>query len=192
MLYACSILYKTKLPFVLVFNKTDVVSHQFAVEWMTDFEAFQAALQEDTSYMGGLVSSMCLVLEEFYKGIRVAGVSAVTGAGMDEFFQSIEEARQEYERYAGFKYPASVAGGTLIIECSEYKPEIERILLEKQKREEQRRNENLNKLMHDMSLEKGKAVNFDGRWRLFNRLINMGSGGQAIDNELREDEDMSD
>ncbi|CAO3598510.1 unnamed protein product [Absidia cylindrospora] len=41
MLYACSILYKTKLPFILVFNKTNVVSHDFAVEWMTDFEKFQ-------------------------------------------------------------------------------------------------------------------------------------------------------
>jgi len=41
MLYACSILYKTKLPFVLVFNKTDVVSHEFAIDWMTDNEAFQ-------------------------------------------------------------------------------------------------------------------------------------------------------
>lgn len=41
MLYACSILFKTKLPFVVVFNKTDVVSHEFLQEWMSDFEAFQ-------------------------------------------------------------------------------------------------------------------------------------------------------
>ncbi|KND02803.1 GTPase NPA3 [Spizellomyces punctatus DAOM BR117] len=141
MLYACSILYKTKLPFVLVFNKTDVVSHEFAVEWMTDFEAFQAALEEDTSYMGGLVSSMCLVLEEFYKGIRVAGVSAVTGAGMDELFTAFDEARKEYE--------------------TEYRPEIERILREKQERQQKQRDENLDKLMHDLSLEKGREVNLD-------------------------------
>ena len=32
MLYACSILYKTRLPMVLVFNKTDVAQHQFALE----------------------------------------------------------------------------------------------------------------------------------------------------------------
>ncbi|KAJ2475125.1 GPN-loop GTPase 1, partial [Coemansia sp. RSA 2320] len=31
MMYACSILYKTQLPFLLAFNKTDVVSHEFAV-----------------------------------------------------------------------------------------------------------------------------------------------------------------
>lgn len=32
MLYACSILYKTRLPLVLVFNKTDVAQHEFALE----------------------------------------------------------------------------------------------------------------------------------------------------------------
>ncbi|KAI9014731.1 hypothetical protein BC832DRAFT_527897 [Gaertneriomyces semiglobifer] len=138
MLYACSILYKTKLPFIIVFNKTDVVSHDFAVQWMTDFEAFQAALEEDTSYMAGLVNSMCLVLEEFYKGIRVAGVSAVTGAGMEEFFNAVDDARHEYE--------------------TEYKPEIERMLRERLQREDQKRKEGLTKLMNDMKLDKGKEV----------------------------------
>ena len=41
MLYACSILYKTKLPFIIAMNKTDVVDHKYAVEWMEDFETFQ-------------------------------------------------------------------------------------------------------------------------------------------------------
>lgn len=31
---ACSILYKTRLPLLLVFNKTDIARHDFAVEWM--------------------------------------------------------------------------------------------------------------------------------------------------------------
>ncbi len=38
------ILYKTQLPFILVFNKTDVEAADRAKEWMTDFEAFQEAL----------------------------------------------------------------------------------------------------------------------------------------------------
>lgn len=71
MLYACSIMYKTKLPFVLVFNKTDVQCHKFAVEWMQNYDAFQEALQTDTTYMGSLVNSMSLVLEEFYNQLRV-------------------------------------------------------------------------------------------------------------------------
>ena len=33
-------MYKTKLPFLVAFNKTDVTSHKFAVEWMKDFEVF--------------------------------------------------------------------------------------------------------------------------------------------------------
>lgn len=80
MLYACSILYKTKLPFLLVFNKTDVQDHEFAVDWMRDFEVFQDALMgakkeegdgEGSGYMTGLMNSMALVLDEFYQNLRV-------------------------------------------------------------------------------------------------------------------------
>jgi len=41
MLYACSIMYKFKLPFIVVFNKTDITSADFALEWMQDYEKFQ-------------------------------------------------------------------------------------------------------------------------------------------------------
>src|SRR3984957_17604400 len=80
MLYACSILYKTKLPMILVFNKTDVKDAEFAKEWMTDFEAFQEALRKEeeggsfggveggdstlgggSGYLGSLLNSMSLV-----------------------------------------------------------------------------------------------------------------------------------
>ena len=44
MLYACSILYKTKLPFIVAMNKIDVVDNKYAVEWMEDFEIFQVTL----------------------------------------------------------------------------------------------------------------------------------------------------
>ena len=112
MLYACSILYKTKLPFILVFNKTDVKEWDFAREWMTDFEAFQEALmrkkggnknsdggdyEPEGGFMTSLMSSMSLVLEEFYKNLRAVGVSAMTGDGMEDFFAKVDEARQEYE-----------------------------------------------------------------------------------------------
>ena len=70
-----------------VFNKVDVVRHEFALEWMADFETYSAALEQDASYAATLSRSLSLVLDEFYQGIRHAGVSALTGEGMDEFMQ---------------------------------------------------------------------------------------------------------
>lgn len=122
MLYACSILYKTKLPFVLVFNKTDVANPEPMLEWMRDFEAFQAALASDShrntdgepTYMNSLMNSMSLMLDEFYKEFKVrerfvfepgwplmlcqaVPVSSLTGAGVPEFFEAVDKAREEYE-----------------------------------------------------------------------------------------------
>ena len=60
-LQACSILYKTKLPLLLVFNKVDVARHHFALDWMADFETFHEALQADSSYASSLSRSLSLV-----------------------------------------------------------------------------------------------------------------------------------
>merc|ERR1712166_813702 len=96
MLYACSIMYKMKLPMVLAFNKTDVVSHETCMKWMVDCEAFQDALQEETSYLSDLCHSQSLVLDEFYQTLKGVGVSAVTGEGMKDLFDAVGAAAQEY------------------------------------------------------------------------------------------------
>ncbi|KAH6663865.1 putative GTPase npa3 [Halenospora varia] len=152
MLYACSILYKTKLPMILVFNKTDVKDADFAKEWMTDFEAFQAALKQEeeegsfggmeggsgigggSGYMGSLLNSMSLMLEEFYSHLSVVGVSSMTGAGINEFFEAVQEKAEEFER--------------------DYKPELERKRKARDEEKKAFREKELGKLMKDMAVSK--------------------------------------
>merc|ERR550537_1760091 len=96
MLYACSILYKTKLPFVVSFNKIDVMPHDFLKEWMEDFEKLGDALSRETTYVASLARSMSLAMEEFYSQLRTVGVSAVTGQGCPEFEEALREACEEF------------------------------------------------------------------------------------------------
>ena len=151
MLYACSILYKTKLPMILVFNKTDVKKADFAKEWMTNFEAFQEALHNEeevgsfggvegmgqgSGYMASLLHSMSLVLEEFYKHLRVVGVSAARGDGIDDFFEAVQEKKEEFER--------------------DYKPELEKRRQEREKMKQSKRDKDLGRLLSDLNIENRK------------------------------------
>ncbi|QDZ24495.1 GPN-loop GTPase [Chloropicon primus] len=96
MLQACSVLYKYKLPMILVYNKCDISRHEFAIEWMKDFENYQQAISTDTSYAASLSRSLSLVLEDFYGNMPSVGVSSVTGSGMDEFFNLVDASVEEY------------------------------------------------------------------------------------------------
>lgn len=150
MLYACSILYKTRLPMVLVFNKTDVKDAAFAREWMTDFDAFQAALHQDeldnafggaeggdgqgmgSGYMSSLLNSMSLVLEEFYAHLSMVAVSSLLGTGVDDFFEAVREKAAEFQR--------------------DYAPELERRKEQRKQAEREAREQEVNKMMSAMSM----------------------------------------
>lgn len=98
MLYSLSILYKSKLPLVVVFNKIDVLDHSFAEKWMKDFDEFDASLAQVDTYLSSLSRSMSLVLEEFYSNILAVGVSAITQKGFDkELLEKFDQAKKEYD-----------------------------------------------------------------------------------------------
>ncbi|KAJ1929324.1 hypothetical protein FBU59_007055, partial [Linderina macrospora] len=137
MMYACSILYKTQLPFLVAFNKTDVVSHDFAVSWMNDFEEFQKALmRQEEGYMNSLMNSMSLVLDEFYSHLRVAGVSAMTGQGIDGLFEKIGEAVDEY--------------------YETYRPHLQKQIAKKREEEREKKEDDLKRLLKDLAVSEGK------------------------------------
>jgi GTPase len=96
MMYALSILYKTKLPLLVVFNKTDVIDHSFASKWMTDFQAFDDALAKQDNYLATLSRSMSLVLDEFYQQVPNVGVSAAVGKGFDHLLPKFDDLKKDY------------------------------------------------------------------------------------------------
>ncbi|KAK4227606.1 hypothetical protein QBC38DRAFT_477382 [Podospora fimiseda] len=148
MLYACSILYKMKLPMIVVFNKADAKDPSFAKEWMTDYESFQEALTEDennnafgggegeggggSGYMSGLINSMSLMLEEFYSHLSIVGVSSLYGTGIDEFFAAVEQKAEEFKQ--------------------DYQPELDRRRAEREEVKKKAREKELAKMMKDMNM----------------------------------------
>lgn len=73
------------------------MKHDYAIEWMRDFDAFDAALSNDSTYNGNLSRSLSLTLDEFYKDLTAVGFSAVTGEGFEELMSAIDKAVVEFE-----------------------------------------------------------------------------------------------
>jgi putative protein kinase ArgK-like GTPase of G3E family len=96
---------------------------------MTDFDAFSAALDADGSYSASLSRSLSLVLEEFYENLQAVGVSAVTGEGIQDFFNAVANCRKEYDE--------------------EYLPELKRRKAAMEALEEKRKQEDLARLRSD-------------------------------------------
>lgn len=147
MLYACSILYKTKLPMIIVFNKCDVADATELKEWMRDFEKFQEVLRNDpelngdgentSGYMGSLMNSLSLMLEEFYNHLDVVSVSAYTGEGFDDFMVAVDNKVKEYNE--------------------DYAEERKRVLAQREEDKKKQKAKDLTKLMNDMGIEDPKS-----------------------------------
>ena len=177
MLYACSILYKSRLPMICAFNKVDVVPCDFAEEWMNDFETYQAALDGDKGeeYMGTLNRSLSLVMDEFYKNIRTAGVSAATGQGMDVLFDKFDLAAAEFRET--------------------YLPDLERRAAQRRTLEVARQQKDLAKLRHDLTTSKGDRLVIDassssgGGSSSSRNRGERGGEGRSLDPEEEEEEE---
>ncbi|KAF8752799.1 Conserved hypothetical ATP binding protein [Rhizoctonia solani] len=165
------ILYKTRLPFIIVFNKTDVTPHEFAVEWMSDFEAFQAALASrehrdadgEPTYMSSLMNSMSLVLDEFYRHLKPVGVSSATGAGVKDFFKAVDEAREEYEKYVEADYQSVIFRDSPPL-LRNYKPELEKLKKERDDKLAATKQDSVDRLMKDLAVDKERAQSSNPHW----------------------------
>ena len=167
------ILYKTRLPFILVFNKIDVEPHDFAIEWMHDFQAYQAALDEkgrdemgEMAYSSSLMSSMSLVLDEFYNNLKVRLAKFPGWIDIDTDIGCRSE-RDDWTRDEGVlcgcrRGPPGIRNvsdttpavpGQLTLQLfSEYKPELARLAEERKVKAEAEKQEQLTKVMKDMNV----------------------------------------
>ncbi|KAK4097242.1 hypothetical protein N658DRAFT_500627 [Parathielavia hyrcaniae] len=184
MLYACSILYKMRLPMIVVFNKTDVADASFAKEWMTDWEAFQEALDKEqnnnafggqegegsgSGYMGSLLNSMSIMLEEFYNHLSVVSVSSLQGTGIDDFFQAVKEKADEFKR--------------------DYQPELDRRRAAREENREKERQKELEKMMKGMAMDTTASTSAVGDIKPEDDDMEVLSPDEESDDEMDDEQD---
>ncbi|ETW35646.1 hypothetical protein C923_03737 [Plasmodium falciparum UGT5.1] len=132
MLYACSVLYKSRLPFLACFNKTDIIKHDKCIEWMTNYDTFNDDVLNDESYMASFSRSCALMINEFYEGIKTVGVSSKTNEGFNNILKNLQILKEEYLN----EYVSSIEKQMKKIKQrkeKDVKIKMEALLMEKQK-----------------------------------------------------------
>ncbi|KAE8215999.1 hypothetical protein CF327_g781 [Tilletia walkeri] len=168
MLYACSIMYKSKLPFIIVFNKTDLQPCDFAVEWMTDFEAFQRDLKVGNATDpvpdiaargkggsgGARLASSRGALDPEAEGSYMNSLMNSMALVLDEFYSNLRTVGVSSTTGEGIDDFLRAVQEARTEFLTDYRPELERIAAQKEARAEKEKKRHLDRMMRDMALDK--------------------------------------
>lgn len=181
MLYACSIMYKTRLPMVIIFNKMDEKgldgkdnNVDLVKAWMTDFNEFDKELSKIKDYIGDLARSMAMALQEFYHTLPTVAVSAITGQGMQDVVNAIHECVKTFK--------------------SDYVPMLEEKRRQRKEEELEKKNKNLEQFHRDRNQRDGDDNDdIDPALRAWRPPGEDGYDGDDVDDDVdEEDEDDDD
>lgn len=95
-LYSCSILYKTRLPLIMILNKIDITSVDFLREWLSDNESFDRALEKENFFAGSFARSLSLTIDVFHKKIPFLNISASEGTGSSNILRYLFRIWKEF------------------------------------------------------------------------------------------------
>ena len=97
MLFCCSILFRLKLPLLILFNKLDLNQEKVQEDWMKDYDKFIQSLKEyDSLYLTSFSRSLSLALDDFYQKLAFRFVSCLTMEGMSGLGGTLEQLKEEY------------------------------------------------------------------------------------------------
>nr|UXY87456.1 ATP/GTP-bp [Cryptomonas sp.] len=95
-LYSCSVLYKSRLPLIVILNKIDTTSGDFLREWLNDSDVFDKSLETENFFAGSFARSLILTLESFYQKISFVNTSSLSGLGVFQLLNILKKTCLEF------------------------------------------------------------------------------------------------